>query len=95
MVDARCYDDDATAVYCSSGPHVRSQMWLENAKNEACFPLYIIYVCLTGCMHVTHDPYGAIWVAPHIRAVKDEVRFFFISGELSISQCSLGYLAHV
>lgn len=33
----RCYDVDATAVYCSSGPHVWSQMWPENAKNEACF----------------------------------------------------------
>lgn len=41
----RCYDEDTTAVYCSSGPHVLSQMWPENAKNEACFPLYLIYVC--------------------------------------------------
>lgn len=45
-------DDDAGAVYCSSGPHVRSQMRPENAKNEACFP-FASYMCV--------DSYGTLW----------------------------------
>ncbi len=56
----RCYGDDATAVYCSSGPHVRRQMWPENAKNEACFPL-LHYVCLSVWLT---DSYGAVWDGP-------------------------------
>lgn len=59
-------DDDVRAGYCSSGPHVRSQMRPKNAKNEAGFPpFYIMYVC--QCVRVIHRLLWKIMGGPCLR----------------------------
>lgn len=61
----RCLDDDAMAVYCSSGPHVLSQMWPGNAKNEACFPPFTF--CVTVSAQGSMAPMEQYGMDPNLR----------------------------
>lgn len=95
-----CSDDDNmdvdngdNTVYCSTRPHVWSQMWPENAKNEAHFPL-------TSCLWVSVGySHGKLWDGPrsqpeYWRTVKHEVGFS-ISVKIMIPTPTPSYLVHV